>query len=937
MQRIKTLFLLIALLASFSFGAAWTGANSEPESTQTIDGKKFYVITTPEELAWVAKQVNAGYDKMNAVLANDIVFGEDTASVNTEYAWTPIGKDGAHAFKGILDGAGYSIYGVWTDSTIEYAGLVGILGSAGVVRNVNMKRDSINATEYAGGVVGWNSGTVSDCANSGNVSATGFSRSSAGGIVGYNSGTVSDCANEGSVSATGSNSSYAGGIVGYNAGGTVSGCTNSGSVSATYTYSSSYSYAGGIVGYNKAGTVKNSYSYMNSLRGNYKGGVAGGNVNEAKIINCYYDSDELPGVSAIGSNSATATDVAAMTTANMQRDQFAWILNTTNGSEENSGVWSRNGGYPIFANAENKAIYRVVFNDDGATTNRYTDYRGLVAFPSDPEPTEGYMFSGWYDAKNVKVKTSTVFSADQMLNAVYIEATDVYFTIRFFNADSSRLDSQSVQYGKTPTYSGIPTLPKTAEFSYVFAGWHVEPTAATEDFDYYATYTKTTNSYTVTFLDFDGTKLQESSYLYGATPGYAKTPKRTSTTVYDYTFAGWTPAVVKVIADAEYKAVYDSSLVKYTVTFMNGSDVFETQRVSYGTAAVTPNPAPTRDGYKFIGWTPGYTKITGNLTVSALFEELILRSVFIYDDDGEIVDTVTVEDSEKYVLPEAPEKKGHDFVGWYDGDTFVGNSGDTLTISTDISLEARYEVKSYTITFKNGTTTLHSGTLRYGEIPTYTGATPKKPSTAKYNYTFKGWSPSIVPVSGTATYMAAFDSTLNLYKVVFYDYDGAVLTEGWVTYGDRAIAPDVPPRKGYDFVGWDAKFDNVVSDMNVTAIYKALSSSSIAGSSSSALSSSSAANPSSSASSSSSVAGSSSSSGSTSLHVTAQPRFNLQVQNRTIWVQNARMGESFAVFDVQGHVLRRGVVNSTELFLSVQNAGAYIVRVGTETMRVRVK
>ena len=142
----------------------------------------------------------------------------------------------------------------------------------------------------------------------------------------------------------------------------------------------------------------------------------------------------------------------------------------------------------------------------------------------------------------------------------------------------------------------------------------------------------------------------------------------------------------------------------------------------------------------------------------------------------------------------------------------------------------------------------------------------------------------------------------------------------------------------YEFLGNSGDTIAVTRDLQIRAKYEEIKfSSSSANSSSSASSSSGVANSSSSASSSSSVAGSSSSSGSTAFHVTAQPRFNLQVQNRTIWVQNARMGESFAVFDVQGHVLRRGVVNSTELFLTLQNAGAYIVRVGTETMRVRVK
>ena len=384
MQRLKTLFLLIALLASFSFGAAWMGATSKPESTQTIDGKKFYVITTPEELAWFADQVNAGNNSINAVLANDIVFGKDTASVNAKYAWTPIGEDSLHAFRGILDGAGYSIYGVYTDPTIKYGGLVGGLDSAGVVRNVNMKRDSINANKYAGGIVSYNDGgTVSGCTNEGSVSVS--SDSYAGGVVGYNGGTVSDCANEGSVSG-----STAGGIVCYNYG-TVSGCMNSGSVSAAFamfayvggivcynygtvsdcsnsggvtvsanpeSYSMNFS-IGGIVGLNSGSEalVKNSYSRTNTLAVDKDcqysscnmGGVVGRNMDSAKIINCYYASDVLYDVSTIGENSATLTDVSGMTTANMRRDQFVLILNTTNGSEESSGVWSRDGGYPIIA------------------------------------------------------------------------------------------------------------------------------------------------------------------------------------------------------------------------------------------------------------------------------------------------------------------------------------------------------------------------------------------------------------------------------------------------------------------------------------------------------------------------------------------------------------------------------------------------------------
>ena len=346
MKPIKTLILLLALLASFSFGAAWTGANSEPENTKKIDGKTFYVITTPEELAWIAAQVNAGNGAINAVLANDIVFGAGTSKINTANAWTPIGKDSTHTFKGILDGAGYSIYGVYTEESLTYGGLVGVLAQKGIVRNIKMKKDSIRAKKYAGGLVAYNYGSVSSCTNSGSVSSSYSDYSYSGGIVGYNTGSVSGCTNSGSVSSY----SYSGGIVGYNTG-SVTGCTNSGSD----TSSTSSTYSGGIVGYNTgtSARVKNSYSVALSLgtKGT-RGGVAGTNDSSAQIINCYYDSDILTGYSAIGSNTATATNVSGKTTADMKKDQFAWILNTANGTVANSKTWSRNGGYPIFCECD---------------------------------------------------------------------------------------------------------------------------------------------------------------------------------------------------------------------------------------------------------------------------------------------------------------------------------------------------------------------------------------------------------------------------------------------------------------------------------------------------------------------------------------------------------------------------------------------------------
>ena len=1005
--KIMTIFVGMFLLATTAF-ADWTGSTREPENSKKIDGKVFYVITSAEELAWFAEQVNSGKSTINAVLANDIKFRDDTSKTSS-VNWMPIGKDSSAIFNGIFDGAGRTIYGLYSKQE-RFAGIFGVTDSNAVIRNVSSRKASIDGGRYAGGIVAWNAGTVMGCMNSGSVSTSTYSSSSStyssssstyfsysGGIAGWNRGTISGCTNSGSVSYSHSSYSfsysYSGGIAGWNSG-TISGCTNSGSVSSTYSSStySTDSYSGGIAGSNRgtisgctnSGSVSSSSTYFS-----YSGGIAGwngGTVSNCKnlgrlsskgssgglvgrnaskeslsnsfsvtdsaragiidsdsagtVTNCYYDSDVLPGLSTVAPNSG-------MHTSDMQSDRFAWVLNTTDGTAAHSGVWSRDSvGYPVFADSLHLPIYKVVFDDSGATTNRYTNYKGRVSFPANPEPPEGKMFGGWYTDDGIKVKSSTVFAEDQTVHAVYIDASDIYFSIRFFDSDTTLLDSQYVQYGRTPSYAGTPTKASTAQFSYAFEGWHVEPTAVTEDFDYYAVYSETLRSYTVRFLDFDGTELQSSTYLYGATPGISKVPTRQSTVAYDYAFSGWTPAIDTVKGPATYTALYDSSKVLYTVTFMDGSSVFATVQVPYGEAAVAPG-TPSREGYKFVGWNGSLSNVTGDMTVSALFEELVYREVVI-DRGDEGMDTVKVEEDEWFTLPEAPEKPGHTFTGWYgpDGD-YLGKAGDTVKVSADMRIEPRYEANLYRIAFVNGSDTLQSGKVAYGTLPSYTGTAPRKASSAKYTYTFAGWTPAIKAVTGDAVYTALYDSSKVLYTVAFVN-GSDTLQSGKVAYGTLPSYTGTAPRKAssakytYTFAGWTPAIKAVTGEAVYTAIFDSTLIPQISSSSSSATSSSigkSSSSAASGSSSSSAVKNSSSSSEPSDALVAniPSPTWSVTVSGRNFQIHAAPVGKSYALFDLQGKVLAKGRIESSEMTISAPRAGSYIVRIGNRSIRMNAK
>jgi uncharacterized repeat protein (TIGR02543 family) len=58
------------------------------------------------------------------------------------------------------------------------------------------------------------------------------------------------------------------------------------------------------------------------------------------------------------------------------------------------------------------------------------------------------------------------------------------------------------------------------------------------------------------------------------------------------------------------------------------------------------------------------------------------------------------------------------------------------------------------------------------------------------------------------------------YFVTFENWDGTLLKSEVVRAGGKATAPIVPARKGYTFTDWDKSFDNVISDLTVTAQYQ---------------------------------------------------------------------------------------------------------------------
>lgn len=66
-------------------------------------------------------------------------------------------------------------------------------------------------------------------------------------------------------------------------------------------------------------------------------------------------------------------------------------------------------------------------------------------------------------------------------------------------------------------------------------------------------------------------------------------------------------------------------------------------------------------------------------------------------------------------------------------------------------------------------------------------------------------------------------------------------------------------------------------------------------------------------------------------------RFNVVLDSRAFSIEEAQMGARYAVFDMDGRVVRRGVVSNGSQRVEVPKSGSYTVRVGKESVQVNVK
>ncbi len=270
---------------------------------QIISNENMIEIGTAEELKAFRDEVNSGntYEGKYVKLTSNI-----TLDINEE--WEPIGlypnnspapdDEKNKPFKGIFDGDGYEINGIYIATTDKVQGLFGLV-IGGKILNLGIGENcSINEGTGTAGLVGYlyDGGSVTKCYNKSDI--TGDGRLTAG-IVGQTTkeGLISQCYNSGSINSSGN---YIGGICGHvQIESIIQDCYNSGQIIGEDCR------VAGICGENFPGKIIQNCYNTGDITGKNElvGGITG--VTGGKISNCY-NVGNIMGETKIGGISGEA-------------------------------------------------------------------------------------------------------------------------------------------------------------------------------------------------------------------------------------------------------------------------------------------------------------------------------------------------------------------------------------------------------------------------------------------------------------------------------------------------------------------------------------------------------------------------------------------------------------------------------------------------------
>jgi len=500
--------------------------------------------------------------------------------------------------------------------------------------------------------------------------------------------------------------------------------------------------------------------------------------------------------------------------------------------------------------------YTMYFNTNGgnAIGSITQDYNTDITQPTEPTK-EGHTFAGWFSDMGLTTSyTAWKMPANDI--TIYAKWTvNNYFvkvkvnTIGYGTVDNvSEITIENVPYGTSYSADGnkltIEILPKrvinavkandTIEYTYTFVNWSSGEGTTGIATEIIANFERAKNKYDVTIKvnnDEAGkvggqTQLVIQDVPYGTeftTDGQALTiagfalvnaTVNDATAKYTFSWDKWVDASGQTgqntIITAHFKATVNTYTVKISSNNIDYGAVNKDkiENVPYGTELlatgntmtingieVTASTTPDTDEfrYKLTGWTNGGTTVEGDTDIVVLFTREVKKYTVTWKNyDNAVIKTENIEygQTPSYTGDTPVRAKTQQY-----SYTFKDWSPAITVVKTNQEYKATYTgtVNKYSVVWKNEDgNVLKAELVEYGQTPTYTGSTPAKTKTAKYEYTFTGWTPEVTTVVDSQRYTATFSAEVRKYNVYILSSDeryGTVCTPCVynVTYGTRMM------------------------------------------------------------------------------------------------------------------------------------------------------
>ena len=312
-------------------------------------------------------------------------------------------------------------------------------------------------------------------------------------------------------------------------------------------------------------------------------------------------------------------------------------------------------------------VFKLTYMVDGEIYKSYdVDYDTAIK-PEEVPSREGYTFSGWSEIPEVMPARDVTVEGTFSVNSYKL----------CYMVDGEIYKTYDLEYGSSITPEATPT-----KEGYTFSGWSDIPETMPAK-DVTVTGTFSINKYKLIYkVDGEEYKSYEVEYGSAITPEAAPTKEH-------YTFSGWSE-IPETMPAKDVTITGTFNINKYKLIYKVDGEEYKSYEVEYG-SAITPEAAPTKEGYTFSGWSDiPKTMPAKDVTVTGTFSANVIEEE---DGEFEVTSENTVEIisddnvSGAYSIPESISHNGVSYSVTSIGDgAFMGNTNLTdITIPSSVT------------------------------------------------------------------------------------------------------------------------------------------------------------------------------------------------------------------------------------------------------------